>query len=91
MGAELVAVEIFFLQEPHRHHAILLQTSIKFAAIDTEGGCGPHLVSAKLLQYRKDVALLDFSERHGVVHVGLENLPEIIMCRLRSRRQNLGW
>src|SRR6185503_10966948 len=49
MGAELVAVEIFFLQEPHRHHAILLEPAIKFAAVDAECGCGTHLVSTKLL------------------------------------------
>jgi hypothetical protein len=49
MGAELVAVEIFFLQEPHRHHAILLQTAIEFAAVDAKRGSGPHLVATKLL------------------------------------------
>ena len=49
MGAELVAVEIFFLQEPHRHYSILLQAAIEFAAVDSKRGCGPHLVATKLL------------------------------------------
>jgi hypothetical protein len=44
-----VAVEIFFLQEPHRHHSVLLQPAVKFAAVDPKRGCGPHLISTKLL------------------------------------------
>ena len=49
MGAELVAVQIFFLDESDCHHAILFQTAIEFAAVDAECGCGPHLVATKLL------------------------------------------
>ncbi len=46
---ELVAVEILFLNEPHCHHAILLEPAIELAAIDSECGRGAHLVATKLL------------------------------------------
>lgn len=49
MRTELVAVQVFFLYEPDRHHTILLESSIKLAAIDSECGCGAHLISTKLL------------------------------------------
>src|SRR5689334_7427123 len=47
--AELMTVEVFFLNEPDGHHAVLLEPAIKLAAIDPEGRRGAHLVSAKLL------------------------------------------
>jgi len=46
---ELVSVEIFFLNKSHRHHAVLLEAAIELAAIDSQCGCGPHLVATKLL------------------------------------------
>src|SRR5215213_31596 len=49
MRAQLVAVEILFLEEPYCHYAILLQTAVEFAAVDSERGRGSHLVSTKLL------------------------------------------
>jgi hypothetical protein len=49
MGAELVAVQVFFLYEPDCHHTVLLESSVELAAIDPECGCGAHLVSTKLL------------------------------------------
>ena len=47
--AELVAVQILFLQEPDCHDAVLLEPAIEFAAIDSKRGGGAHLVSTKLL------------------------------------------
>ena len=47
--AKLMSVQVFFLNKPYRHHSVLLQTAIEFAAIDTKCGCGSHLVATKLL------------------------------------------
>src|SRR5215212_11417151 len=84
---ELVTVQIFFLNEPDRHHAILFQPAVKFAAVDSERGRGSHLISAKLLQDGKDVTLLDLGQRDRVVHVSLKYLPEVLSTRLRLRDQ----
>ncbi len=51
MREELVPVYIFFLNESHRHHSILLETPIELAAIDSECGRGAHLVAAELLEH----------------------------------------
>src|ERR1700754_824466 len=51
MRKEWVPVEIFFLNKSHRHHSILLETAIEFAAVDSECGCRSHLVAAKLMQH----------------------------------------
>src|SRR5215467_12584898 len=80
---KLHAVQILFLNEPNRHHAILLEPAIELAAIDSQCGCGTHLVATKLLQYRQNVTLLNFGERHRVVHVCLEHLPEVVHAPLR--------
>ena len=87
-GAQLQAV-LFFLQKLNRHHAILLQPAIELTAIDTKGRSSLDLITAKLLQDRQDVALLDLRQRHAVVHVSLKHLPEVagVVCLAAGKFQ----
>ena len=48
-GSQLHTI-LFFLQKLHGHHAILFETSIEFAAIDSQRRCCAHLIAAELLQ-----------------------------------------
>src|SRR6266511_635987 len=68
-GPQLQPV-LFFLQKLNRHYSILFEPAIKLAAIDSQRCGSLDLIATKLLQHRKNVALLDLSQGHAVGHVG---------------------
>src|SRR6185295_2768893 len=80
-GSQLHSVW-FFLQKLHRHYPILFESTIEFAAIDSQRGGRADLIAAELLQHRKDVAFLNLSQRNALIHIGLENAPKIDSTRM---------